>query len=88
MFFVEVRRAIQSEEKLATIGTRLVLVCHCHLTAVVELNSSVNFVPKWFAVHALSAVALARRITPLNHELANYAVKHCVVVVLVMESGY
>lgn len=88
MFFVKVRRAIQSEEKLAMVGTRPVLVCHRHLTAVVELNSRVNFVPKRFAVHALSTVALARRITPLNHELADHAVKHCVVVVLVLEPGY
>lgn len=88
MLFVKVRRAVQGEEKLAMVGTRPVLVCHRHLAAVVELNSRVNFVPKRFAVHALSAVALTRRIAPLNHKLANDAVKHCVVIILVLEAGY
>lgn len=82
MFFVEVGRVVQREEKLAMVGAWLVLVRHRHLATMVELDAGVNLVPKRFAVDALSPFTRAGRIPPLNHKLSDDAMKHRVVVVL------
>lgn len=82
MFFVEVGRVVQGEEKLAVVGAWLVLVRHRHLPTMVELDAGVDLVPKSFAVDALSPFASTGRIPALNHELPNDAMEHRVVVVL------
>lgn len=82
VLFVEVRRVVQGEEKLAVVGAWLVLVCHRHLATMVELNAGVDLVPKSFPIDALSPFARAGRIPALYHELPDDAMEHRVVVVL------
>ena len=82
MLFVEVRRVVQGEEKLAVVGAWFVLVSHRHLTTMVELDAGVDLVPKSFAVNAFSPFARAGRIPALDHELPDDAMEHRVVVVL------
>lgn len=81
MLAVEPVAGLESDHELRVVRVRLVLVRHRHLTAMVELDPSVELVLESAPEDRLAARSAARRVAQLHHEVLHHAMDEGVVVV-------